>query len=67
MLKCDGYKMFHGSATVTPVNDKPPYTMIGTWLYHPEKKYWYCEQDTGARWAVGFDPALISDIKDDAA
>ena len=68
MLQCDGFKMFHGSATVTPVNGKPPYTMTGTWMYHPEKKYWYCEQDNSdAWWAVGVPTDMISDIRDDAA
>ena len=68
MLKCDGFKMFHGTATVTPVNGKPPYEMSGTWLYNPEKDYWYCEQDNSdVWWAVGIAPHLMSNIRDDAA
>lgn len=67
ILKCDGYKMFHGTATVTPPSGIEPFDMTGTWLYHPEKNYWYCEQDKGAWWAVGIDPKLMSNIRDDAA
>ena len=67
MLKCDGFKMFHGSATIHPVNGNPPYVMTGTWMYHPEKKCWYCEQDNSrAFWAVGVTPEIMSDIVEDS-
>ena len=66
MLKCDGFKMFHGSATIHPVNGKP-YVMTGTWLYHPGKNCWYCEQDNSPTfWAVGVTPDIVSDIVDDS-
>ena len=65
MLKCDGFKMFHGTATVTP-NGKPPYDMTGTWMYHPEKKYWYCEEDNSkVWWAQGVPPKMVSNIRED--
>ena len=64
MLKCDGYKMFHGTVTVTPVNDKPPYEITGTWLYRPDTKYWYVE-DGSTWWAQGLDPALLSNFRED--
>lgn len=68
MLKCDGFKMFHGTVTITPANGKPPYDMTGTWLYNPERRYWYCEQDNSdAWWAVGIDPDIMSNIRDDAS
>ena len=41
MLKCEGYKMFKGTATVTPVN-RDPFDVTGTWLYKPEHRCWYC-------------------------
>ena len=42
MLTCEGYKMFYGMATVTPVNPKfPQQTITGTWLYKPEYDCWY--------------------------
>ena len=61
--------MFHGTATITPKNGTPPFTMTGTWLYHPEKRYWFCNKDdsNSAWWAIGVDPAIMSDIKDDDA
>ena len=42
MLKCEGYKMFSGSAVIRPKNPKfPPQTIKGTWLYKPEYDCWY--------------------------
>ena len=41
MLRCEGYKMFYGEATITPGNPKyPPQAIIGTWLYRPDNKTW---------------------------
>ena len=43
MLTCEGYKMFKGSAVVTPKNPKFPQMIIhGTWLYKPDTACWYC-------------------------
>ena len=43
MLKCEGFRMFSGSAVVRPKNPKfEPRTIKGTWLYKPEYKCWYC-------------------------
>lgn len=41
MLTCEGYKMFFGRATITPVNMRGSFTVIGTWLYKPEYRCWY--------------------------
>ena len=42
MMTCEGYKMFYGEATVTPINPKfPPRNILGTWLYKPEHNCWY--------------------------
>lgn len=41
MLTCEGYRMFYGTATVTPVNAEA-YDVTGTWLYKPEYDCWYC-------------------------
>ena len=64
MLKCDGYKMFKGTVTVTPVNGKPPYDITGTWLYRPDTEYWYVE-DGDRWWAQGLDPAILSNFRED--
>ena len=43
MVKCEGYKAFHGSAVIKPVNPKfPPFEEKGDWLYKPEFGCWYC-------------------------
>ena len=43
MIKCEGYKAFHGTAMVKPTNAKfPPFQMTGDWLYKPEYDCWYC-------------------------
>ena len=41
MLKCEGYMMFRGTATIAPANGKP-YDVTGDWLYKPEYGCWYC-------------------------
>lgn len=47
MLTCEGYKMFYGMATVTPINPKfPQQTITGTWLYKPEYGCWYVNGDS---------------------
>lgn len=43
MLTCEGYKMFSGTATITPCNPEMlPFTLTGTWLYRPDTDCWYC-------------------------
>ena len=62
MLKCDGYMMFEGRATVTPRNDKPPYALVGTWLYRPDIDAWcigYCEEYP---WGTTFPREMVSDF-----
>lgn len=41
MLKCEGYMMFRGTATIAPANGAP-YDVTGDWLYKPEYRCWYC-------------------------
>lgn len=64
MLECDGYKMFKGKATVTPVNGKAPYDITGTWLFRPDTNYWYVE-DGKTWWAQGIDPAILSNFREE--
>lgn len=43
MLTCEGYKMFEGTATVTPKNPAfEPFKISGTCLYRPDTNCWYC-------------------------
>ena len=58
MLTCDGFKMFRGTATVTPITDMPPFDMTGTWLYRPDTRCWYCEPDDG--FAASYPERLIT-------
>lgn len=56
MLKCEGYKMFKGSATITPLNSAiPKFTITGTWLFKPDTGCWYC----GGR---SFPEKIVSDF-----
>ena len=42
MIKCEGFKAFHGTATIRPTNPKfPPHDETGDWLYKPEYGCWY--------------------------
>ena len=43
MIKCEGIKAFHGSATIRPKTDKvAPFEVEGDWVYKPETGCWYC-------------------------
>lgn len=70
MLKCDGYKMFHGTVRVTPVTLpdgtrwREPFDLTGTWLYKPEGM-WYCNPDDGGL-TSSWSPDILSDFRDDA-
>lgn len=66
MLVCDGFKMFKGTVTITPVNGRASYDMTGTWLYRPDTEYWYVE-DGKSWWAQGIDPKIMSNIREEAA
>ncbi len=58
MLKCEGYKMFYGAATVTPVTKSlKPIEVIGTWLYKPEYDCWYCA-------GASYPAEIVSDIRE---
>ena len=42
MLKSEGYAMFEGTATITPLNDTiQPFDVTGVWLYKPTHDSWY--------------------------
>lgn len=70
MLKCDGYKMFHGTVKVTPVlrpdgtRWKEPFDLTGTWLYKPDFDTWYCKPDNGG-WTESWTPDILSDFRED--
>lgn len=61
MLKCEGYKMFKGTATIKPVNARmKPFKETGTWLYKPEYDCWYCNGSS-------YPAKIVTDIEEDAA
>lgn len=72
MLKCDGYKMFHGSVRITPViradgmRWKEPFDLTGTWLFKPDTGYWYCKPDD-AGFTESWSPDILSDFRDDCS
>ena len=62
MLKCEGYIMFEGRATITPRNDKPPYCLVGTWLYRPDLDMWFIGPCEDAPWGTSFYRDMVSDF-----
>ena len=41
MICVEGYKAFHGTMKITPVNGSAPLLLRGDWLYKPECGCWY--------------------------
>lgn len=60
MLECEGFRMFRGSALVTPACQVKPFRVQGTWLYRPDFDYWYVAGHS-------YSPKIISDIQEDEA
>lgn len=59
MLMAEGYKMFKGSALVTPMNNTiVPFRIHGTWLYKPTYDSWYVN-------GRSFIATIVSDIQED--
>lgn len=58
MLTCEGFKMFDGSALVSPKNGLKPFRITGTWLFNPETNCWYVD-------GRSFSNSIISDIQED--
>ena len=54
MLKCEGYQMFYGSATVKSETGNKTFT--GTWLWHPEKRMWFLNGCKDFPWGTSFYP-----------
>ena len=63
MLECEGYKMFHGSFLIHPLN-KEPFRLTGVWLFKPDTRFWYCKPDNGG-WTESWDPDILTDCKPD--
>lgn len=59
MLNCEGYKMFDGSALITPKTGcVEPFRLNGTWLYRPDTCCWYIKGHS-------FAESIVSDIQED--
>lgn len=59
MLECEGYKMFFGTATVSPKSKMvEPFEVNGTWLYKPEYDCWYVN-------GRSFIADIVSNIKEE--
>lgn len=59
MLKVEGYKMFEGTATITPLNDTMmPFDVTGTWLYKPTYDTWYVNGSS-------YPACVVSNIRDE--
>ena len=65
MIECDGYRMFRGAATVTPVPESgaEPFRVEGDWLCKPDSPgIWYLQPADG-----GFSRSFCEDILSDFA
>lgn len=60
MLNVEGYKMFRGSALITPnpKSGRQPFREYGDWLFKPTYNTWYVN-------GKSFDSTIVSDIHDD--
>jgi len=69
MLECDGYKMFHGTVRINPINGREPFDLTGTWLHKPEYVVgevggiWICKPDHD--FTRSFSPDILSDFRED--
>lgn len=57
MLTCEGFKMFDGSALVSPVTMQP-FRIHGTWLYKPDYDCWYVNGHS-------YPAEIVGDIQED--
>lgn len=62
MIEVDGYKAFHGTLRVTPVNGNAPYTLTGDCLYKPDMGCWYVKRPGTCTTSV---PADICELVED--
>jgi len=59
MMTCEGFKMFEGSALITPKNDTmQPFRIHGTWLYKPDYDVWYVN-------GRSYPAEVVGDIQED--
>ena len=59
MLTCEGFRMFHGTAKVTPKNPQfEPFRPYGTWLYKPDYDCWYVAGHS-------YPASIVSEIEED--
>jgi hypothetical protein len=58
MLKCEGYQMFRGIATVNFDNGKSQ-TLEGTWMWHPEKRMWFLNGCKNYPYGTSFYPENV--------
>ncbi len=60
-LKCEGYKMFEGSAEVR-FSGQEPFTVSGVWLYRPDTNCWYVNYCSQFPWGSSFPADVVTPI-----
>ena len=59
MLECEGYKMFRGTAVITPKTVAvAPFLVCGVWLYKPDTGCWYVKGQS-------FPAGIVSHIREE--
>lgn len=66
MLKCEGYKMFYGTALITCQNGRV-YRERGTWLYRPDLEMWFVTPNKLHPLGTSYPPDMVSDFVEDTA
>lgn len=43
MLSCLGFRMFRGTMTIIPYDEREPYDKRAVWMYKPQSNNWYSD------------------------
>ena len=63
MMKCEGYIMYRGRMTVTPVCKAiDPFLVHGTFLYKPDTRCWYVGNDSPEKPGSSFASEICSEF-----
>lgn len=64
MMRCNGYMMYQGRMTVSPVASSgiQPFRVHGTFLYRPDTRCWYVGNDSPEKPGASFTDSICSEF-----